>query len=90
MAKSWSDLCNFYSKVDFGEFLSKKTFFTILCWIWISDVLQQYSENFRKIEQVEHVENLAQSYLPYKFLHHLASFLLWEKVKIFDFLKIND
>ena len=42
---------------------------------------------FRKIEQVEHFENLAQSYLPYKFLHHLASFLLWEKVKIFDFLK---
>ena len=44
-------------------------------------------KNFRKIEQVEHVENLAQSYLSYKFLHHLASFLLWEKVKIFDFLK---
>ena len=35
------------------------------------------------------VENLAPSYLPYRFLHDLASFLLWEKVKIFDFLKIN-
>ena len=26
-AKSWSDLCNFYSKVIFLEFLSKKIFF---------------------------------------------------------------
>ena len=75
---------------DFLEFLSKKTFFIILCLIWISDVLRQYCENFRKIEQEEHVENLAPSYLPYKFRHHLASFLLWEKVKIFDFLKTNN
>ena len=43
----------------------------------------------KKNEQVEHVENLALSYLPYKFLHHLASFLLWEKVKIFDFFYIK-
>ena len=40
-----------------------------------------------KIEQVELGENLAPSYLPYRFLHDLASFLLWEKVKIFDFFK---
>ena len=38
----------------------------------------------------ELVENLAPSYLPYRFLHDLFSFLLWEKVKIFDFLKTND
>ena len=38
-----------------------------------------------KNEQVELVESLALNYLPYKFLHDLASFLLWEKVKIFDF-----
>ena len=56
----------------------------------MSVVLQQYCENFRKIEHVEHVKNLAKNYLPYRFLHHLASFLLWEKVKIFDFLKTND
>ena len=56
----------------------------------IIDVLQLYCENFRKIEQVELVENLAPSYIPYRFLHDLASFLLWEKVKIFDFLKTND
>ena len=36
------------------------------------------------------VENLAPNYLLYRFLHDLASFLLWEKVKIFDFLKTND
>ena len=35
------------------EFLSKKMFFIFLCWNWIIDVLQQYCENFRKIEQAE-------------------------------------
>ena len=39
---------------------------------------------------MELVENLALSYLPYRFQHDFASFLLWEKVKIFDFLKTND
>ena len=43
-----------------------------------------------KNEQVELVENLAPNYLPYRFLHDLASFLLWEKVKIFYFEKNND
>ena len=90
MAKSWSDLCNFYSKVIFWNFCLRKYFFTFLCWIWSIDVSQQYCENFRKIEQVELVENLAPSYLPYRFLHDLDSFLLWEKVKIFDVLKTND
>ena len=86
-AKNWSDLFNFYSKAIFLDFLSNKIFFTFLCWIWIIDVLQQNGENFRKIEQVELVENLAPSYLPYKFQHDLASFILWEKVKIYDFFK---
>ena len=87
--KSWSDLCNFY-KVIFLNFCLRKYFFTFLWWIWIIDVLQQYCENFRKIEHVELVENLTPSYLPYRFLHDLASFLLWEKVEIFDFLKTNN
>ena len=43
---------------DFCEFLSKKTYFTFLCWIWIIDVSQQYFEYFRKIEEAELVENL--------------------------------
>ena len=51
MAKNWSDLCNFYSKVIFLEFLSEKVFFNFLCWIRIIDISQQYCENFRKIEQ---------------------------------------
>ena len=55
------------------------------CWNQIIDVLQQYCENFRTIAQVELVENLPSSYLPYRFLYNLHSFLQWEKVKIFDF-----
>ena len=43
-----------------------------------------------KIEQVELVENMPPSYLPYRFLHNLHLFLLWEKMKIFDFLKSNN
>ena len=73
----------------FGIF-PEKIFFTFLCWICIIDVSQQYCENFRKNELVELVENLPPSYLPYTFLHNLHSFLQWEKVKIFDFLKTND
>ena len=42
-----------------------------------------------KNEQAELVENLHPSYLPYRFLHNLHSFLPREKLKIFD-LKIND
>ena len=89
MAKNWSDLCNFYSKVIFLEFLIKKIVFMFLCRIWIIDV-SQYCENFRKNDQAELVENLSPSYLTYRFLHKLRSFLLWEKVEIFDFLKTND
>ena len=50
-------------------------------------VSQHYCENFRKIEPVEPVEKLPPSYLPYRFLHNLHSFLLWGKVKTFDFFK---
>ena len=69
----------------FWNFCLRKYFF-FLCWTWIIDVSEQYCEHFRKIEQVELVENLPLSYLPYQFLHNLLSFLLWEKVKIIDFL----
>ena len=69
-----------------NDFLSKKIFLTFLyCWVWIIDVSQQYCENFRKAEQAELVENLPPSYLPYRFLHNLRSFSLWEKVKVFEF-----
>ena len=36
-----------------------------------------------KIKQAELVENMSPSYLPYRFLHNLHSFLLWEKVEMF-------
>ena len=57
--------------------------------------LLMFYNNIVKISEklnllVELIENLAPSYLPYRFLHDLASFLLWEKMKIFDFLKTND
>ena len=44
-------------------------------------------KNSEKNEQAELVENLPPNYLPYKFLLNLHSFLLLEKVKIFDLLK---
>ena len=40
-----------------------------------------------KTESAELIENLPPSYLPYRFLHNLHSFLLCEKVKIFDIFK---
>ena len=51
------------------------------------DVSQQYYENFRKNEQAILVENLPPIYLPYRFLHNLHLFLLWEKVKILEYFK---
>ena len=33
IAKNLSDLCNFYRKVIFWDVLTKKIFFTFLCWI---------------------------------------------------------
>ena len=53
------------------------------------DASQYILKISEKLKQVELVENLPPSYLPYKFLHNLHSFLLWEKVKIFEFLKIK-
>ena len=41
----------------------------------------------KKMKQAERIENLPPSYLTYRFLHNLHSFLLWEKVKLFDFFK---
>ena len=44
-----------------------------------------------KNDKKDLVENPPPSYIPYRFLHSLHSFLLWEKVKIdlFDVLKTN-
>ena len=77
--KNWSDLCNFYSKVIFWNFCLR-TFFSLF--LAEFELLMFHNTT---IEQAELVENLPPSYLPYRFLHNLHSFLLWEKVKIFDF-----
>ena len=74
----------------FEIFVLVNIFYFFFCWIWIIDVSQQYCENFKKIEQAELVQNLPPSYLPNKFLHNFHSFLLWEKVKVLDFLKTTD
>ena len=46
----------------------------------------------RNFEGEEVVENLHPNYLhvPYKFLHILQTFLIWEKMKIFDFFKTDE
>ena len=82
ITKNWSDLCNFYSKVIFWNFCLRKYFFYFSL-LNLNNIVK-ISE---KIEQVELVENLTLSYLPYKFLYNLHSFLVWEKVKIFVFFK---
>ena len=68
----------------FFNFLSKKIiyllFFAEFELLMFHNNIVKISE---KIKQVKLVENLPPSYLPYRFLHDLASFLLWEKVKIF-------
>ena len=43
----------------------------------------------QKIEQAELVENLPPSYLPYRFLPNLHSFLLWSKSENIWFIKTN-
>ena len=80
MAKIWSDLCNFHSEVTFWNFCLRK-YFLLLSWVWIYNFSQKYCYNFRKIEQAELVKSLPRSYLPYRFLNNLLSFLLWEKWK---------
>ena len=85
ITKKWSDLCNFYSKVIFLNFCVRKyilLFFAEFKLLIFHNNIVKISE---KTEQAELVENLPPSYLPYKFLDNFHSFLLWEKVKIFDF-----
>ena len=62
MTKSWSDLCNFYSKVIFLNFCLKKHFLLFFA----EFELVMFYNNIVKISEklkVEHVENLAPSYL---------------------------
>ena len=76
MAKNWSDLFNFYRKVIFWNFCLRKYF---LFFFAEFEFLMFY--NFKTIEQMELVENLPSSYLPYRFLLNLLSFLQEKKKK---------
>ena len=90
MAKTWSDLCSFYNKVMCFFNISVRKYF--LLFFAEFELLMSHNnivkisenwENFRKFEHAELVESLPSSYLPYRFLHNLHSFLLAGKVKIF-------
>ena len=86
MTKNWSDLCNFYSKAIFQNFCLRKyflLFFAEFELLIFHNNTVKISE--KKIEQAKLVENLPPSYLPNRFLHNLHPFLLWEKLKIFEF-----
>ena len=85
IAKNWSDLCNFYSKVIFWDFCLSKHFLLFFAEFKLLMFHNNIVKISEKIEQVKLVENLHPSYLPYKFLHNFHSFLLWEKVKILVF-----
>ena len=76
-AKHWSDLCNFYTKVIFVEFISERIFFFLIFFAEFKSLM--FHNNIVKIseknEQAELVENVPPSSLPYIFLHNLHSFL---------------
>ena len=77
-AKIWFDLCNFYSTVIFFYFCLGKyfiLFFAEFELLLFHNNIVKISEKKKKNEHSELVENLPL---------HLHSFLLWEKVKIFD------
>ena len=69
---------------DILNFLSTKIFFTVLCWISITDVSQQFCENLKKNE-AELFENLSPDYLPYRFLHYLHDFYCGKRWKYLIF-----
>ena len=73
IAKNWSDLCNFYIKVIFNVCLRK---YFLLFFAELE--LLMFHNNIVKISEKINKQNLLKSYLLYKFLHNLHSFLLWE------------
>ena len=85
MAKNWSDLCNFYSKVIFWIFYDRKYHF----FFFVGFKLLMFHNNIVKTSEKMNKQNLLKICLQatYRFLHNLHSILLWEKVKTFDFLK---
>ena len=79
MAKTWSDLFNFYSKMIPWNFCLRKYFSLFFAEFELLLFHKNIVKIFKKHEQVEHVENLPPNYIPYKFLHNLHSFFFYGK-----------
>ena len=78
----------FLQIIDFLEFLSQKIFLLLFAKFEL-----MFHNNTVKISEKLKKRNLLKICLQVTYLKtsaQFASFLLWEKVKIFDFLKTND
>ena len=90
MAKIGSDLCNFYSKLDFLDFFFIKKylllFFTDFKLLMFHNNTWKISEIFKEwylLKTCVQTTNIGS-------FAYFAAILLWEKMKIFKFFKTND
>ena len=87
IAKNWSDLCSFYSKMIFWNFSLRKYFLLFFA----EFELLMVHNNIVKISEKLNKENLLKlclpSYLPYKFLHNLHSFFIMGERENIQFFK---
>ena len=90
MDKSWSDPCIFYSEVISWNFCLRKYFLLFFAEFELLMFHNNIVKISEKLNKCNLLKSLAPNYLSYRFLHDLASFLLWENVNIFDFLTTND
>ena len=87
-AINWSYLCNFYSKVIFfffGIFVWKSSYYFSLVnlnYWYFTTILWKFQKNRTNGTCWKSAIKLP----TYRLLHNLRSFLVWENVKIFDFL----
>ena len=87
IAKSWPDLCNFYSKVIFLEFCFRK--YVLL--FFAEFELLMFHNNIGKISEKLNKQNLLKNCLqvtnPTDFCIICINFYYGKKVKMFDFFK---
>ena len=89
-AKSWSDLCNFYSKVIFWNFCLRKYFLLFFAEFELLMFHNNIVKISAKLNKLNLLKILLQVTNPTDFCMVLLHFYYGEKVKIFDFLKTND
>ena len=88
MAKNWSGLCKwFFWKVWLWNIYIFLFFFAEFELLTFHNNTVKISE---KLSNWEIVEHLPPSYLPYRFLHNLHSFLLLEKTNIYIWFLLTD